>query len=285
MKSFLVFVSSAVLSCIPQLSAHQVSPLPDQSCAHYLGNEGVMISSGETKILFDAFYAQSYGQYALVPAATRKALIESSAPFDDVDALFVSHVHGDHFSPAPTLEYLRANPKVKLYASGQVVDTLAGSEQQLAQRLVAFDLATGDPAQSLTVGSISIDVVRIPHSGAGRENIENLAFRVSLDNQLTVLHLGDAGFDERVFAAHQNHWAAKKLDVAFPPYWFLTDATGRAILDTWLKPEKTIGIHVPIAAAGNGDAWRIEYGGDLFTDPGETRALSEAGCAEQNPAQ
>ena len=29
--------------------------------ATYLGNEGVMVARGDTKILFDAFYADSYG--------------------------------------------------------------------------------------------------------------------------------------------------------------------------------------------------------------------------------
>ncbi len=279
MKSFLVFALSAVFSCTTAVFAHDLESSADQSCARYLGNEGVMITAGDTKVLFDAFYSQSYGQYALVPETTQAALLKGAPPYDNVSALFVSHVHGDHFSPAPTLEYLRSNPEVTLYASRQVVNTLQGVEEEVSSRLVAFDLAAGDPAQSLSVGPISIDVVRIPHSGGpARADIENLVFRVSINDRLTVMHLGDSDTDERLFAVHQDHWFAKKLDVAFPPYWFISDPSGRTVLDNWLRPAKTIGVHVPIVAAGNGDAWRAEQGGDLFTDPGEVRALTAAGC-------
>ena len=40
-----------------------------------------------------------------------------------------------------------------------------------------------------------------------------------------------------------------------------------------IKADQTVGIHVPKAAAGNGDEWREKHGGDLFTDPGEKRAI------------
>jgi len=251
------------------------------SCAGYLGNEGVSVTLGDTKILFDAFYADSYGQYALVPEETRSALMEGRAPYDGVAALFVSHVHGDHFSPKPTLEYLRAQPDVVLYASGQVIDALkeAGAGDDLTLRLKAFDLEAGDTAQSLEVGALSIDIVRIPHAGgAGQANIENLAFRVTLAGELTVLHMGDADPADSYFAPHQAHWDAKPLDTAFPPYWFFGSGEGRAILKERLKPAKSIGIHVPIAAAGNGDEWRDEYRADLFTDPGEVRHMGNGHC-------
>ena len=167
------------------------------------------------------------------------------------------------------------------HASGQVIDALkeAGAGDDLAPRLKAFDIEAGDAPQSLEVGAISIDVVRIPHAGgAARANIENLAFRVTLDDELTVLHMGDADPADRHFAPHQAHWDAKKLDAAFPPYWFFGSEEGRAILKERLKPAKSIGVHVPIAAAGNGDAWRDEYRADLFTDPGEVRHMGDGHC-------
>ncbi len=278
---FFAMVWLAVLQLPLAADAHELSPEANPGCARYLGNEGIMVTSGDTRILFDAFYADSYGQYALVPDATRQALIEGRKPYANVDAVFVSHVHGDHFTPAPTLAFLRANPSVPLYASRQVIDALlaAGADDAMLQRLHAFTLAAGDPAQSASVGSIDIAVVRIPHAGGQRtENIENLAFRVTLNDSMTVLHLGDADSDDSLFAPHQAHWDAQPLDAAFPPYWFLGSAAGQSILDQRLKPARTIGIHVPIAAAGSGDAWRTRLGGDLFTDPGEIRGLTEAGC-------
>lgn len=282
MHRFLTWILWIALSGFYPAHAHNETIVSDQSCLRYLGNEGVMVTAGGSKILFDAFYANSYGQYALVPKETQQALIAGRPPYDHVDALFVSHVHGDHFSPGPTLAFLRANEKTKLYASHQVISVLASSELEdtLRSRLNAFKLAVNDPAQSMNIGPLSIDVVRIPHSGgAGRANIENLAFRVTLANTLTVLHLGDADPNDLYFAPHQAHWDAKTLNIAFPPYWFLGNSTGVAILNNRLKPQQTIGIHVPIAAAGKGDVWRHKYGGDLFTDPGEVRVLKGNACS------
>lgn len=279
---------AALLVFALNTQAHQAHNPDDRSCARYLGNEGILVTAGKAKILFDALYAENYGQYALVPEATHQALIAGHPPYDGIDALFVSHVHGDHFSPAPTLEYLRAQDDVVLYASEQVINVLieAGAGDDVKARLKPFILAAGDPAQSVSAGPLTIDVVRIPHAGGERTaNIENLAFRVSLNDEMTVLHMGDADPKDDLFAPHQAHWDATELDAAFPPYWFFGNEEGRSILEQRLKAGQTIGIHVPIEAEGEGDAWRARFQGDLFTDPGEMRALSENGCGGHNAGQ
>lgn len=277
------FIASCIICflicCSTQSHAHPPNALSDSACAYYIGNAGIMVTSGETKVLFDAFYAEDYGQYALVPEATHQALIDAELPYNDVDALLISHVHGDHFSSAPTLEFLRANKAVHVYASQQVIDVLnsAGAEKNMNERLHPFTLSEGDPAQAIQLGSLNIEAVRIPHTGGERTAmVENLAFRVSLDNDLTVLHLGDADPDEQLFAPHQSHWDAKQLDVAFPPYWFFGSDAGRLILKNQLKANQSIGVHVPIEAKSQTDRWLIQYAADLFTNPGETRSLSEA---------
>lgn len=283
MQPILKLISCSALACSLQVLAHEATPPSDQSCTRYIGNEGIMVTSGETKVLFDAFYANSYGQYALVPDNIQQALIAGTPPYDHVDALFVSHAHGDHFSPQPTLDFLNANSDVELYASKQVIDSLKalGIDDQLSARLKAFELDAGDAPQTMSIDSITIDVVRIPHTGGTRTaSIENLAFRVSLGETLSVLHLGDADPRDRLFAPLQAHWDAKPLDIAFPPYWFLDTENGRSILDNRLKPQRTIGLHVPIAAADDPEAWRVKYNGDLFTTPGEVRVLGKDGCFE-----
>ncbi len=282
MKFIASCIICSLILCSTQGRAHPPSTLSEPACAHYIGNAGIMVTSGETKVLFDAFYAEDYGQYALVPETTHQALIDAILPYNDVDALLISHVHGDHFSPVPTLEFLRANKTVHVYASQQVIDVLieAGAEKSMNERLHAFTLSEGDPAQALQLGGLNIEAVRIPHTGGERTAmVENLAFRVSLDNDLTVLHLGDADPDEQLFAPHQSHWDAKQLDVAFPPYWFLGSDAGRLILKNHLKAHQSIGVHVPIVAKDQTDRWLTQYAADLFTSPGETRSLSEAtGC-------
>ena len=250
----------------------------DPAVAHYLGNEGVLVVHDDTKILFDAFYANSYGQYALVPDNLSAEMISGDAPFDGIDAVFVSHIHGDHFSVAPALEYLRVQKDVHLYAPQQVADAFqeAGVEESdpLLARIHGYDLAPDDNAKAFTVGNLNIDVVAIPHAG-NRPDIQNFAWRVTLDDEKTVIHLGDAGTVTSHFARHADHFDNKKTDTAFPPYWFLGDDNGAKILEEIIKVDQVIGIHVPARAAFNGDEWRARVGGDLFTDPGETRLLED----------
>jgi hypothetical protein len=51
------------------------------------------------------------------------------------------------------------------------------------------------------------------------------------------------------------------------------EESGRAILNDLIRAKRTIGVHVPASAKGRGDETRRELGGDLFTDPGETRKI------------
>lgn len=246
--------------------------------ATYLGNEGVMVARGDVKILFDAFYAESYGEYALVPKAINEAMMSGAPPYDGIDAVFVSHVHGDHFSPEPAIAYLRAQRHVLLYGSQQIYDAIVETgvapDDPLMDRVIAHDLAPADSPESIDLDGLQIDVVAIPHAGGAQTaHIQNLVWRVTLDAKTTVIHLGDAGAVPENFARHEDHFAARKTHAAFPPYWFFGDEEGEAILTNYINADQSIGVHVPARAVGAGDEWRARAGGDLFTDPGETRKI------------
>ena len=274
MKAIFVTALWLLLAGAGTASAHEPS-----AEGRYLGNEGSLVSACGSKILFDAFYEDSYGQYLLVPDGIRAGLMAGEPPYDDVDALFVSHVHGDHFSPEPTLAYLRAQPDVRLFGTSQVVAALetatAGKEPGLMARVTAIDTVPGAAAHAAELGGVSFDVIAIPHAGGARmADIENLAFRVTLGGSLTILHLGDATADSQTFAARQPHWDARAVHVAFVPFWFFLDEEGRRALEDHVRAGHAVGIHVPGEARGQGDAWRERMGGDAFTDPGETRELA-----------
>jgi L-ascorbate metabolism protein UlaG (beta-lactamase superfamily) len=255
------------------VSAHE-QPMGE---ARYLGNEGVLVAVAGHKVLVDAFYAQSFSTYSLVPERLVTDMMSGRPPYNDVAAVFVSHVHGDHFSPAPMLAYLRAQPQVRLFCPTQVLDKLrqSGADAELLNRVTAFDLAPGDAPATQRSGALEIDVVALPHAGGARmADVRNLSFRVSLGNNHTFIHLGDAAIDKPAFARQADFWAARNVDTVFPPYWFLGDETGLSLLADFLAPGQVIGIHVPAAATGQGDAWRAQLGADLFTDPGEFRRLA-----------
>jgi hypothetical protein len=155
--------------------------------AFYLANEGVMVSDGDTRILFDPLYPESYGQYLLVPEEMRRALFAGEAPFDGVDAVFISHFHGDHFSPGDVLALMQAQADIALYAPQQAVLAMRsiadGTQQAVFSRVHAVSLAYGDAPITLEMDELLVEAVRIPHSGwpTGRVDVENIVWRVTLN--------------------------------------------------------------------------------------------------------
>jgi hypothetical protein len=137
-------------------------------------------------------------------------------------------------------------------------------------------LEFSDAPVSFDTGAIRIDAVRIPHSGwpDRMTDIENIAWRVTLDDTATILHLGDADPRPSHFHRHETHWREIDTELALPPYWFFASPGGRAILDEAIQPRHAIGVHVPGEVPDSRDEWPEDFAGvDLFTSPGEQRHL------------
>ncbi|MDX1570383.1 MAG: MBL fold metallo-hydrolase [Xanthomonadales bacterium] len=246
--------------------------------ARYLGNAGVMVSAGSEKIVFDAFFDVDYGQYLLVAPETRAALIADQPPYDGLAAAFVSHVHGDHFSTAPMLAFVAANPKVRVFAPQQVVDALRreSDDPALLSHVVGFDLEPGDEPARLRAGSMDIAAVAIPHAGGQRNaDIQNLFFAVRIADRASVLHMGDAGPDPNEFERQRAFFEAWRFDLIFPPYWFFADETGRFLLARFFATAQPVGVHVPERAGADPTGWRRALDADLFIEPGETRLIGQ----------
>ncbi len=248
--------------------------------ARYLANEGLMVVHGDTKVLFDPLFRKSFGQYQLLPEPMQQALYAGKPPYDGIDAVFISHYHGDHFSPADILHLLKAQPGIVLYAPTQAVvalhDVAAKDDADVFDRVIAVDLVYKQTPVTLEMEGLLIEAVRIPHSGwpGSRREIENIAWRVTLDDTTTVLHMGDADPNEVHFADDAAFWDKNHPDMAFPPYWFFTSRMGNGILKKYIQPTRSIGVHVP-RSVGHNPANRPAAlrGYDLFTRPGESRRI------------
>jgi L-ascorbate metabolism protein UlaG (beta-lactamase superfamily) len=268
------------VSYILLLGAASVAVAQDESSIQYLANEGVMVRHAETSILFDPLFNNSFGQYQLVPGDMRAAIMAGKAPYDNVDAVFISHYHDDHFSAADVLQLMKAQTGIHLYAPAQAVvamrEIAADSDEQLFERVTGLDLAYGDSPVSIRTENLTIDAAYVPHSGwpTARTDVQNIVFRVALDGSSTVMHMGDA--DARVvhFAADEEYWEEEQVDLALPPYWFFGSDDGREILESRINIRHSIGIHVPDKYSNpeNVPAGLSNY--DIFTRPGEGRRFT-----------
>jgi L-ascorbate metabolism protein UlaG (beta-lactamase superfamily) len=247
-----------------------------KSLATYLANEGLMVEAGEHKVLFDPFFHNDYGTYHLVPDTILKAIMSNSAPYNNIDAIFVSHSHGDHFAADDMLKYLQKYSSVKLIAPAQALEKMAllSGFDTIQKQLTSIELEYGDKPVSLVVDDIQIDAVRIPHAGwPGRADISNIVFRVSLPNgetSSTFVHMGDADPKDEHYRPHSVFWLQEKPDIAFPPYWFFLTLQGNYILDTHINAAKNIGVHVPLKIPTS----LKNSGKKYFSIPGETAAVA-----------
>lgn len=245
----------------------------DDAQARYLGNEGVMVVQGGTKILFDPLYESGLGYYQEVPDGTRDEIINGIEAFDGVTALFVSHMHADHFSAGDSVRFLKANPNVRFVAPAQAVEMmreLVSASDSIFDRVTEIRLSRGDPPLTVRIGEVVVEAIRIPHSGwPQRAEVANIVYRVTLSAGATVMHMGDADSDDEHFVPYEEHWQARRTDLAFPPYWFLLGDEGRGILRDRINAKHAIGIHVPVEVPED----LLSSGGDCFSRIGETRAI------------
>jgi L-ascorbate metabolism protein UlaG (beta-lactamase superfamily) len=243
------------------------------SSAKYLGNAGILVQGEKTKLLFDPFFHKDFSIYQLVPEDIRQAIFQGLAPYDNVDYVFISHAHDDHFSAVDLLSYLKLQPQVAVIAPKQAIDKLTAlaefsvDAKKLLPRLHAVALNYGDMAWSKMINNTSVSAVRIPHAGwPSRASVENLIFRVRLNDGTTVMHMGDADADDDHYLPHKSHWQKQETNVAFPPYWFFYSAEGRDILNEIINAKQHIGVHVPVDVPKR----LINTQKTFFSKPGQT---------------
>lgn len=277
MKRILVSLCSFALvsaGLVPTVSAHPEGETA--ATAEYIANAGVIVSAGGTKILFDPLFRVGFNNYLVPSEETFAAMMAGTAPFDNVDVVFISHSHGDHFSSEDANAFLAAHPNAKLVAPVQAVDAMKyvdSWDEAYTSRVTSIALEVGDPGEKFDLPGVSVFAVRIPHAGwPGRANVQNLVYRVAMEEGATVMHLGDADVNDDHYAPYKDEWLAKKTDTAFPPYWFFLTPGGNEILKDRLNAEHAIGVHVPVKVPEA----LLETGKDYFDEAGETRALHRA---------
>jgi L-ascorbate metabolism protein UlaG (beta-lactamase superfamily) len=130
---------------------------------------------------------------------------------------------------------------------------------------------------TLVFDDIEVNAVSIPHSGwpTRHAEIENISFKVSLDELATVLHMGDAHTDPAFFDKQAEYWAERQLHLALPPYWYFLSNGGKKILEDHIHAEEVFGVHVPKDVPDSPAQYPEELRGwTLLSVPGEERRIS-----------
>ena len=221
----------------------------------YIANEGFLlvipppeipgnVALNDNAVLIDALFREGVATYEVVPL-DRREQVETARPPFDATLVLVSHYHADHFDPAAVARYLKHNFRAELVSSEQVVERVAealNDDVILRNRVHAVVGSSPESSASLTVGGIGIHVRRISHGSGRFAEIQNLAQVVTLAGW-KILHIGDSDAGEAEFK--RLDFKKENLDVAFIPFWYLTDDKGAALVKRYVRSRVVVAMHIP----------------------------------------
>jgi len=218
----------------------------------FIGNCGFMYESGSHKVLIDPFGTQYGGFFHLPSTGTLNKITNCESPFEDIDLLLVTHVHGDHFDPFLTEKFLSKNLTAKMVCPPQVLQMMRDSckhFEALADRILSPVLEMAE-TKKMAVKGIPMTVIRTQH-GSGRdlttlelsdysdyEKTENYAYVILL-NKKRIFHQGDTDlkFNREAFSA-----VKKPLDLAYLSF-FDWDSASYSLLENELQAKNIVFMH------------------------------------------
>lgn len=250
-KVVLFGVLFAMSFCVPPGARIVSETRPAQRPAltvTYIGNEGVLISSGPHQLLIDGLHREYKPDYAFPPPALLGAMEAARPPYDQLQLLLVTHIHLDHFHPQSVGLHLQNNDRAVLISSEQVADDVKqkfGSYREIESRVQRVTLDWKTKA-ALEVKGMKVNVLGLRHGSERFSWIQNLGYLVEV-NGTKLLHIGDADMTAENFSSF--HLPEERIDIAFIPYWFLLSYEGRALVKEHIRPKQIIAVHTQPAEA------------------------------------
>ena len=225
------------------LPGQDVAPRRDSLTITFLANEGVMLSSGGTRVLIDALFGDGLPRYGAVSPATRTLLERAAPPFEGVDVVLATHIHADHFDAAAVLRHLQANPGGRFVSPSEVVARLreeAGADvHALASRTIGVELAPGERRRMTAAAGVTIHALGLPHGKSGKP--ANIGFVVDLGGR-RILHVGDSDAEAKDFA--ELRLAELGIDVALLHIGYLDVPARRDIVRGLIRPSAIGVVHL-----------------------------------------
>jgi len=214
----------------------------------YIANAGVMLKLDGKKILIDPLTTPGNAIYLDTDQGASKALLENSAPFDDVDVVLVTHHHRDHFHAEGILKLLKAQSRAHLVSSPEVIQRLktAGAEESLGGKAgerwseVALDL---HEHVALTCKGVSLQVFRTLHDGEDYADVTNLMFVIK-SSSMVVAHLGDSAPIAANFEGILMN-IGEPVDLLVANFPYIAIPTARRLIETHLAPASLAVLHFP----------------------------------------
>ena len=234
----------------------------------YIGNEGVLISSGDKQVLIDGLHREYKPAYAFPPTDLLEKLENARPPYDKINLLLVSHIHLDHFHPQSIGLHLKNNPQSVLVSSEQVSGEVAKNfeDYEKIKTQIKMILHEWKKSTEFEKDGIKIRFLGLRHANERHRSIQNFGHLIEIGGK-KLLHIGDADMTAENFSAFDL--SKENIDIAFIPYWFLLSENGRNLVKEQFNPKHIIAVHIPPNEAEN-SAKQLQ------------RVLSERNCFYKN---
>ena len=215
----------------------------------YVANMGVLVSSGDTKVLVDALFDKPNPDYRAPTPETLDKIMKGEAPFDGLDLVLVTHDHPDHFDAALAVRFLEARSEPVLVAPQDAVEAMrraAADWPRIEPRVVPVGLEVGEK-RSLDVKGVPVTACRTLHSG-DRDSPMNLMYLFEIDGR-RVWHEGDPNGRCEIFEAFGLEDA--RLDLAVVHFWYPLEPNCARFLQEDLEAGHIAIGHLPIRLEGD----------------------------------
>jgi L-ascorbate metabolism protein UlaG (beta-lactamase superfamily) len=207
----------------------------------YLGNEGFLLEVEGRKVLIDALVGE-HNQKAFVDrtAGTADKLRRGEAPYDDVDLVLATHVHGDHFYAFDVALHLVNNPKAVFVSTEQAVKELKRQFEGYAQIRDRVRVVNPEEGTFVELEELGLSVANLHHGRYEGQTTQNLGFLIEMGGH-RLLHIGDTEATAEDFAPLEL--PSREIDVAFVPSWYFTDPW-EGVIEPAVKPKNVIAMHL-----------------------------------------
>lgn len=229
----------------------------------YIGNNGIMISDGTSKVVMDGLHRTNTG-WILMPSTELTKLETGTAPYDGVRLVTVSHNHGDHFHPNSITTFLSNNPGALVLGPPQVVNGLGGDRSQIPNIAPPFRTRI-----DTTLNGVKLSVLHLRHFNQFNfdfSDVENYGYLVEL-NGVKLLHLGDVEYSDANFS--NFNLAEEGIDiVVLPTFNTLLSTASRDIVVRHINPKHIIASHIRPGSNLNTEAAQaasLYMGATVFT--------------------
>lgn len=208
----------------------------------YVSNAGVLLELSNKKILIDPLCKSVIDFYKDTPKNIEKKIISGTPPFHNIDIIFFTHIHGDHFDLKSTIKFLKNNHKTIIVSNedviGEIKKELGNSNDN--------QLITLNPSlysgQKILLDNINIHAISMLHDGNEYHDVKNLGYFIEVEDK-RILHVGDAK------AIQENYMYLNSLkvdiDLLLAPFPYAGTPRGRRLIDQYIKPQKIAALHLP----------------------------------------